>query len=490
MNNLLPSSIKNSPRFWVFAVGFLFIALNAVLIANEFFWLSLLPALALIVWLYLFSLDKVIYLITFFTPLAVNFSDYNAQLAVSIPTEPLMAGVLLLVIFKAMIENPFDHKMLRHPVSIAIYLNLAWVLITSVTSELPMVSFKYLIARLWFIVPFYFVGLVLFKDASNIKRFGWLYYLALVMVIIYTTINHAMHSFDSDTAHWIMTPFYNDHTSYGALIAFFIPFGFLLIISKQEYTRTNRLFAGTLFFILLVGFVLSYSRAAWLSVAVAAGVLLILWLKIKFKYIIYTIIGLVVVFFSLKTEILMRLEKNKQDSSATVAEHIQSMSNISTDASNLERINRWSAALRLFEERPVVGWGPGTYQFVYAPYQYSYERTIISTNAGDRGNAHSEYLGPLSEMGVMGLLTVLFLFGSILYTGIKVYQSAQNKYTKYLAAAVLLSFVTYMTHGLLNNFLTRDKAAVPFWGMAAILVALDIYHKHKSEIQLKNKTVY
>ncbi len=483
--------LLTNPKLWVFGVGFLFIALNAVLIAMEFYWLSLVPAVALVVWLYLFSLDKVIYLITFLTPLAVNISNYDARLSVSLPTEPLMAGVLVLFIFKALMENPVDNKVLRHPVSIAIFINLIWVLITSVTSEMPAVSFKYLIARLWFIVPFYFVGLMMFRNPGSIKLFGWLYYLALVIVVIYTTVNHATYGFDSETAHWIMYPFYNDHTSYGAMIAFFVPFGFLMIISKQEYSRTMRLFAGVLFFILITGLVLSYSRAAWLSVGIAAGVLVILVLRIKFKYLIYTLAGLILVFFSLKAEILQRLEKNKQDSSATLTEHVQSMSNISTDASNLERINRWSAAIRLFEERPLVGWGPGTYQFVYAPFQYSYEKTIISTNAGDKGNAHSEYLGPLAEMGLVGMLTVLFLFGTIIYTGVRVFQYSRNRWSKYLGAAVLLSFVTYMAHAFLNNFLTRDKAAVPFWGMAAILVALDIYHKHRESVKLnKDKEVY
>lgn len=485
----MPVNQQNKTKFWVFSVAFLFVALNAVLIANEFFWLSIVPVVALLAWMYFFALDKVIYLITFLTPLAVNISDYEAQLAVSLPTEPLMAGVLLLFFYKALIENPVDNKVLKHPVSIAIFINLTWVLFTSVTSELPMVSFKYLLARLWFIVPFYFIGLILFRYPQKMKLFGWLYYISLILVIIYTTINHATYGFESDPAHWVMTPFYNDHTSYGALIAFFVPFGFLLLISKQEYTTSTRLLAGLMFAVLLTGLVLCYSRAAWLSVFAALIVLAILLLKIKFKYIIYTIIGLVIVFFSLKTEILQRLEENKQQSSSTFAEHVQSMSNITTDASNLERLNRWSAAMRLFKERPIVGWGPGTYQFVYGPYQYSYEKTIISTNAGDKGDAHSEYLGPLSEMGVFGLLSVLFLFGTIIHTGVRVYQYAQNRWTKYLAGAILLSFVTYMTHGFLNNFLTRDKAAVPFWGMAAILVALDIYHKHKSTIKLKKEEV-
>jgi O-antigen ligase len=273
------------------------------------------------------------------------------------------------------------------------------------------------------------------------------------------------------------------------MIAFFIPVAVLLTFSKQEYSRLVRLTAGFFLFVLLIGLFLSYSRAAWLSVVLDVGVLVIILLKIKFKYLVYTFLVLVAAFFSLKTEILQRLEENKQDASATFSEHVQSMSNISSDASNLERINRWSAALRLFEERPVVGWGPGTYQFVYGPYQYSYEKTIISTNAGDKGNAHSEYLGPLSEMGVLGMLSVLFIFGTIVFTGLKVYQKAKNNWSKYLALAVLLSFITYMSHAFLNNFLTRDKAAVAFWGFAAILVALDLYHSNSGHLKLKDKDV-
>lgn len=486
MHNFITS---NQQKLWVYGTGFLFVALNAVLIANEFFWLSLIPVLLLFLWIYFYALDKVIYLIAFCTPLAVNISDYDARLAVSIPTEPLMAGVLLLFFFKVLRENPVDNKVLRHPVSIAIFFNLVWIFFTSVTSEMSIVSFKFLLARLWFIVPFFFVALLIFKYPEKIKLFIWLYLIPLIGVVIYATVGHAGHGFDSDTAHWIMSPFYNDHTSYGAMVAFFIPVTVMLMISKQEYTRTIRAVAGFFLLVLFTGLLLSFSRAAWLSVAVAFVALIILLLKIKFKYLLYTFIGLVVVFFSFKTEILQRLSENKQAASATFSEHIQSMSNITSDVSNLERINRWSAAIRLFRERPVVGWGPGTYQFVYAPYQYSYEKTKISTNFGNKGDAHSEYLGPLAEMGVIGTLSVLFVFGTIIWTGMKVYRNSRSRWSKYLAAAILLSFATYMSHGFLNNFLTRDKAAVPFWGFAAILVALDIYHSHKESLKLNDKEV-
>ena len=69
----------------------------------------------------------------------------------------------------------------------------------------------------------------------------------------------------------------------------------------------------------------------------------------------------------------------------------------------------------------MFGFGPGTYAFEYARFQKPENITIISTNFGDGGNAHSEYLGPLSEMGVLGLLTTLLLIGTIFYKGITLY---------------------------------------------------------------------
>jgi len=170
------------------------------------------------------------------------------------------------------------------------------------------------------------------------------------------------------------------------------------------------------------------------------------------------------------------LSKNKTDSSENISKHIESISNVSTDASNLERINRWNCALRMFEERPVFGWGPGTYAFEYAPFQHSSEITVISTNFGNKGNAHSEYLGALSEMGVLGLFSFLVLLFFVFYRGSMLYIKLQDKELKTLLLSVMLALVSYFVHGVLNNYLDTDKASVPVWTCFAIIVAMDIYH--------------
>jgi O-antigen ligase len=173
---------------------------------------------------------------------------------------------------------------------------------------------------------------------------------------------------------------------------------------------------------------------------------------------------------------MQKLEKNRQDSSDELTEHIQSISNVATDASNLERLNRWSCAWRMFKERPVFGWGPGTYIFQYAPFQRSYEMTVISTNFGDLGNAHSEYLGPLAEQGVLGLVNILMIVMVSVYVGVRLYFKIRDPEDKRVVMAVLLGLITYFLHGLLNNFLDTDKASVPVWGFLAILTVIDVYY--------------
>lgn len=346
---------------------------------------------------------------------------------------------------------------------------------------MPLVSFKHLLARLWFVVPFYLLGIHLFRKRSNINRFIWFYTVPLLIVIAYTTYHHAQYDFNEREGHWVMEPFYNDHTVYGAVLALFLPL-FCGFTFTKVYSRTTRFLSFLVVVILMMAIVLSYSRAAWLSLAFVLGVLLIVLLRIKFKWIVFMSVILGILFYLFSFQILDRLEKNQQGPSANFAEHMRSISNISTDNSNLERINRWQSAFRMFEERPLFGFGPGTFQFEYAPFQRAQEKTLISTNAGDKGNAHSEYIGPLAEQGLPGMLLVFLLVGSVIVIAMRVYRRSAEREVKMLSLTLMLALLSYFMHGLLNNFLDSDKASVPVWGLIAAVVALDLYTRGRERV--------
>lgn len=465
---------------WLYGLSISFILINAVCTYLEFYYFNVLPAVILVALLALFSLDKLILAVVFLTPLTVNLLDLGGGLGINLPTEPIILGIMILFIIKQLHQNTMSAKVMKHPITILIALNLIWIFITSITSEMPLVSFKFFVSRLWFIVVFYFLGTQLFKEFSNIKKFIWLYIISFTIVIFYTLYNHYLMGFSEEPANYVMKPFYNDHTVYGAMIAMFFPA--LIFFSLNKKYSSSIKFAAFLFIIVFfMALVFSYTRAAWLSLVIAIGAYVLLLLKVKLNTILTSALGVVAVLFMFQTEIVMQLSKNRQDASEDFDEHIQSMSNISTDASNLERLNRWEAAFGMFAERPIVGWGTGTYSFVYAPFQLSYDKTIISTNQGNMGNAHSEYIGPLCESGVLGALTFIAIVLCMLYTGFRLYYTIRDYETRNLVLVVLLGFITYVVHGSLNNFLDTDKASIPFWGFIAILVAIDVHHKNRGE---------
>ncbi len=470
MKEALSGLSNKTVIFW----GIGFSLLNVLFIVTENFWGLLLPLGVALIAAIILALDKVLLFLVFSTPLSIFYFNPDLHVGFTLPTEPILFGVMLLFFFKVLYHGNFDPRVVRHPISLAILFNLLWMFITSITSEIPFVSFKYFLARVWFLTVFFYFMSQLFKEKKKIKLFFWLFMLPLAGVVIYTLYIHGQHGFTKDTSTWVMFPFFKEHTSYGAVLAMYIPIAFVFaFVLKMGVNR--KLLAILVFTILFVGVIFSFTRAAWLSLIVALGAMALIVFKVRKEILaLMLVVGLAVI-GSYWEDLEKRFESNDQVSSDNLTEHVESISNISTDASNLERINRWKSAYRMFEERPLLGYGPGTYMFLYAPYQKPHEKTIISTNAGDMGNAHSEYIGPLAEMGIIGALSVLaIVFVTILY-GIKVYYKMQDKELKYIALAALLGLITYWTHGFLNNFLEMDKAACPVWGFSALLVVLDQY---------------
>jgi O-antigen ligase len=457
-----------------------FIALMCLGIYLEQFLVMLIPAALLVVWAAIYHLDHLILFVTLCTPLSINLEELEiAQVGMYLPTEPLLFGILILFLFKLLSGKSIDKRIFFHPISYILYAYLAWMTLTCVTSEFPLVSIKYLATRLWFIASFYFLATHMFQDLRKMRSFLLLYLFTLCIVIIYTISRHAQYGFDKDSAHWVMEPLFKDHTSYGAVLAMYFP----IIIGLWLQRGMNVLLRVMLsigFFILTAGIILSYTRAAWISIIGAAAILAVMLLRVQLKHLLLATALVGSVLLIGWDDIVMSLEQNKQESSDKLDEHVSSISNVSSDASNLERLNRWNCAIEMFKERPIVGWGPGTYQFVYAPFQRSKDRTIISTNQGTGGNAHSEYLGPMSEQGLPGTLLVLALLYGISHLAFRLFYAMESRNLKTLVAAAYLGLMTYFIHGVLNNYLDTDKASVPFWGFIAILVALDVYHRKPS----------
>lgn len=450
-----------------------FIILNCLTIWMEIWLFPVVSLLLVFVYLLIFRVDILLYFMAFITPLSVPLRDGQINIELSLPSEPIMIMLMILFIFRIIYDIRLDKKILKHPVSIAIYIYFLWLVISTITSELPLVSVKYIVCRLWFVIPCYFMVIQLIGERKRpiVTFFTW-HLMGVALVVLITTVRHAIKGFTEFSGHWIMSPFYNDHTAYGAILAFMLPIA-IAFIFLPENKKWMKILYVVLSAIIFMGLYLSFSRAAWLGFIGGVAVFALLKLRIKLSWCLIGIalIGSVGYFFA--DDILYKMSRNTQDSSGDFASHVRSIANIKTDASNVERLNRWVSARGMIEERPVVGWGPGTYQFMYAPFQKGKYKTIISTNFGDGGNAHSEYIGPWAETGTVGLLTVLALVVLILYYGVITYIRSHDPFTRIVALAMSIALITYYIHGFLNNFLDTDKLALPYWAAFAVIVVLN-----------------
>ena len=438
----------------------------------------LIPFLLAGVYFVIYYPKPLLVFLVFVTPLSFSFENLSGfgGIGFYFPTEPLFFGLMLLYIIKLISGMRESKELMRHPLTIAILINLSWIAIAVAASTMPIVSFKFLLSRLWFVLVIYFMMNHFFKDEKFIYKFIKAFIIGMTIAIIYTLFAHWQNGFSESAAHWVMWPFFKDHTSYGAIIALFYPL-VIYALYKSKKMSIDQLLSFGIFAVFTIGLILSYTRAAWVSLAGAMAIWVLIKMRIDFKVVLLGALIMTGFYLGFEEQIMHKLESNRQDSSGDIGEHIQSITNISSDASNLERLNRWNSAIRMFQEKPILGFGPGTYMFTYGRYQKSSDRTIISTNYGDGGNAHSEYLGPLSEQGLPGALSILAVFILSIATGVKLYyQLDPNPRLKGVVMCIVLGLVTYYLHGILNNYLDTDKASVPIWGMMSMLVAIQLYH--------------
>lgn len=360
-------------------------------------------------------------------------------------------------------------------------------LITIPFSEMLFVSAKFSFINILYISVFLiFLARHLRKNPGLFSQLLLLYGVGIIVVWIWGFYQLWQWDFNPIVMRGIFRPFYKDHTLFGASSALLAAVFFVSGFKNRSVLNRFLLWAFSAVFLSMVFF--SNSRAAFLSLIFMLGVLIMMYLKFRITHIIISLVIAAAFIFAFRSSIeerLIRIETISYDEHAGFMERTESAANITTDVSNLERLNRWVSALRMFKERPFTGFGPGTYQFTYIPYQDPGLMNRLSvTNPfeppeGSGGTAHSEYLLALSEMGILGLIGWLVLLGRWVFIA---FEKSRNHPNRWLIITTIAGLSTYIFHANFNNFLTTDKFAFLFWGTAAWLITNLYGTENKPEI--------
>jgi O-antigen ligase len=408
-------------------------------------------------------------------PLSVNLLDFVKTSALSLPSDLIAVGLLLLAIPKFPLLRRTLVKTWKHPIVIAASVYFLWLCVTILSSTMPIVSLKFGLNYFWYAVGFFFIPMIAFRHRRYLERWLWIAAPALVVVLLFVLVRHAAAGFSFQASYRVVGPFFPEKTVYAASIAVFAV-GYIMLGFGYRVRTRGWFIAWGMAGLTTLAVILSYTRGAWLGMIAAVG----LWFTLKYwrwmKYVMIAAVGFVLFILSLvffDPNVNVEAEtSNKRD----LASHFLTAFDIEENVSNRERINRWISAYRMAGEKPIFGFGPGTYAFKYAPYQDSRYRTIISTNQGDVGSAHSEFMLSLAETGWPGAALTFVVIVVALVMGARGYLRAPDNRTRRVYAVALTGLVSFYLHALVNNFMDQDKIAIPIFACLAMIVALDTYH--------------
>lgn len=176
-----------------------------------------------------------------------------------------------------------------------------------------------------------------------------------------------------------------------------LPFSLDLAIRGSKDRPNVWVFASL---IMATSFVVTYSRAAWLIALVLVG--LIWWRSDRSRQATVVLTGVTVAAVALglaATSARTYLEKPVVGVADRLSESAQSQS-VS------DRFDYWREGSAMFAEKPLLGWGVGTYKEVHPAFQRS---AVTATN-----NPHSLPVQVLVELGVVGFVALLVMIASFM----------------------------------------------------------------------------
>jgi len=414
---------------------------------------------------------RLFYLIFAVLPFSIEMYFDGAGLGTDLPSEPLML-VLTGITLATLISNRMNIKLyyVTHPITLLIFLHLFWILITTINSSFILVSIKLILAKIWYIMPFFILPLIFVKYNYDLEKAYRILYKFLFVAILIVLIRHAFLDFSFAASYEVVRPFFRNHVSYAAISVVCLPFvwAFMRINKLRNVSNKMMIF---IFLTFITGIYFSYTRAAILSMVIAVGAWYIIsYKKVKHALAISSFIALVgIVYLSWDNKYMDFAPNFERTITHTEFDNLIEATYKLEDISSMERVYRWMSGIEMIKDRFWLGFGPGTFYSNYKAYSISRFQTYVSDNP-DQSGIHNYFLMTWVEQGFIGFLLFIALCFTLLIEGERIYHRCTDREDKYIVMAATLGFIIIFAMCLINDLIETDKVGPFFFFNAAILM--------------------
>lgn len=254
---------------------------------------------------------------------------------------------------------------------------------------------------------------------------------------------------------WIYGPYVN-HNHYAGLMEMLTPIPLVFAFSRYAHGRRKWLAASAAAF-MGASIFLSGSRGGMAALAVEMS--LFIWFLFRERTMnrvvlllgVFFLVGLISIAYIGGSKVSSRL--------LTVAEY--KPHDLSTDT----RIRIARDSLTMFRQRPLAGWGLGTFAEVYPQFRSFYTDWFINA-------AHDDYLQILTETGILGFSIMLWLLLAAIRPALRKTKNWPSDINGMLALAALLGISGILVHSTVDFNLQIPANAMLFYVLCTV-AALD-----------------
>lgn len=222
--------------------------------------------------------------------------------------------------------------------------------------------------------------------------------------------------------------------------------GFVSSFFLQINEKKKKIILGIFLIALLSAAALTYSRTAWISLAIMVAGLGILY----DKRILILLLAIPIVAFFYHGQIAIRLMSllSQSDTSASL------------------RIGLWQSTIAMIQDHPFLGIGWGSYFLTYPDYNfYIQDKTVIMYHA------HNMYLSIIAETGIIGGITYILLIFLHGYTSFKLYKKAKDVINKSIGLGGVLVTIGILVSGIGDYTLFSRSVSGCLWAIFAIIMS-------------------
>ncbi len=481
MNNL--RDIGKNDYYFFFSSALIFIALNIVGLWKEIPYLNAIPFIILLGVLIVRDYRIIFYFLLASLPISIEF--FFGSLSLSAPSEPILilSTGLWLILFINKRTNLYQH--LNNLLIILIILQLLLFTFNIFISREPLLSFKYLLAKIWFFGGFIFLPLLFLKEEKQFKIAFWSFFIPLMLTVFYTIINHALTGFSFEEVNQSARPFYANHVIYACTLGLALPFS-VAALGWYKENQLVKLILISMILVLVFAIITSYTRTTWLSVIAAIASVFVF--KSKFLKLAFVVASVGVVFFCYQLVDQNNYMKYAPNYSNTVfnredfGKHMAATVELS-DVSGMERVYRWVAAINLIQHNFWFGTGNNTFYPTYKEYANPAFITYLSDNP-ERSSTHNYFLLIFCDQGVFGFVLFLALYIVAMLKTKTIYTLSNSKFIKNLMLTCFATLVIFLVHLVLGDMVEVDKNGGIFFIVISIIIGAE-YNVRNQQKQIE-----